>query len=96
MELTTRTGAVLEASGRGFKVARCNWLVEVPNGHPEPDSRADMFDIVDCGEVLRTHGADGRLCDAGHEFGNLEARLAPFGPEWEAERREAAEEGFHF
>lgn len=43
----------------------CTWLIEVPSGHPEPDSPADMTAIVECGGLV-TFRADGWDCEHGH------------------------------
>jgi hypothetical protein len=72
--------------------SRCPWLIAVPSGNPEPDSPADTIAHVECGAILRPYGPDGEICEAGHEFGNLERRLAPFGEQWEAEQTERYEE----
>jgi hypothetical protein len=74
--------------------AGCPWLIEVPSGNPEPDSKADTVKHVECGAILRPDGPDGEVCEAGHQFGNLERRLAPFGEEWQREQAEAAAEGY--
>lgn len=43
----------------------CGWLVEVPNGNPEPSCREDAYSIVECGNHA-VHDADGFECVAGH------------------------------
>lgn len=76
------------------EVIRCGWAIEVASGNPEPDSPADCWTTVDCGEPMRDggYGDDSVVCEAGHQFGGMERRLAPGGPEWEAEARAAYEE----
>lgn len=70
----------------------CTWLVLVPSGHPEPDSYADTVRETECGLPMEPYGRDGRRCEAGHEFGNLEDRYAPFGEAWQ-EELQAQQEG---
>jgi hypothetical protein len=74
----------------------CPWLIEVPSGNPEPDSPSDTIKHVACGALLRPDGPDGSVCEAGHQFGNLERRLGPFGDEWEREQTERDEAGYGF
>lgn len=74
--------------------ATCPWTVLVPSGHPEPDSEADRWKEVACDAPLHPDPPDGEVCDAGHRFGNLERRLAPFGEEWEREQAERVEGGY--
>lgn len=66
MERLTRTGAILLADARGvYAVWRCDWLVRVATGHPEPDSFADTFRDIPCGHIMRQ--VDGYpTCDGGH------------------------------
>lgn len=45
----------------------CTWLVEVPTGHPEPDSYADTVDVVECGAPTSTTADGGYACENGHE-----------------------------
>lgn len=73
----------------------CDWLVQVPNGNPEPDEPADCYDIVPCGARFRAHpGYPGvelgaaLVCDHGHDRLAIELALAPGGPEWRRETRE--------
>ena len=53
----------------------CTWLVEVPSGHPEPDSYADTVRIVECGHTARPVGA-GWECEAGHRYRGIEVEWA--------------------
>jgi hypothetical protein len=69
---------------------RCPWLIQVPNGNPEPDFPEDCYDIVECGALLRFDAPEGERCDHGHEFGNMERRCAPGGPEWQRDQMERA------
>lgn len=51
---------------------KCDALVQIPNGHPEPDSPSDLYDIVECGAKVTLIYRDGNLagheCEAGHYF----------------------------
>jgi hypothetical protein len=73
---------------------RCPWTILVASGHPEPDSPADTVREVACGAALHPDPPDGAVCDAGHQFGNLARRYAPFGEEWEREQADRYEGGW--
>lgn len=48
----------------------CDWLVEVPSGHPEPDFPSDLWITVECGAKLKRHPEfpeHGSICDHGHD-----------------------------
>jgi hypothetical protein len=58
----------------------CDWLVEVPTFHPEPDFPSDLYAIVPCGANVRSLDGTTTLghtaCDAGH------VRHTYGSPEW--------------
>jgi hypothetical protein len=69
------TGAILIADEKGvYRVHRCFDLVRVASGNPEPDSFADTFNDIPCGEIVRA--VDGRTtkveCDGGHQHTSYE------------------------
>jgi hypothetical protein len=66
----------------------CDWLVEVPNGNPEPDEPSDCYDILPCGARVRRHPVhpEGTLCEGGHDRLPNHIEFAPFGPAWEREQ----------
>ena len=74
---------------------KCPWLIEVASGNPEPDSYADTVMLVECELPLADggYGDDTLVCEAGHEFGGMQRRYAPYGPEWQREQLERAEGG---
>jgi hypothetical protein len=51
-------------------LATCGWMVEVPSGHPEPDSPADLYRTVTCDApeyaVDPTDADAGWFCTNGH------------------------------
>lgn len=83
---------VLVASDGSVEPFRCAWLVQVPNGNPEPDSIEDCYDIRECGARLRSHQdypnaepGEAMACGNGHEHLSYALDAAPFGPAWERE-----------
>jgi hypothetical protein len=76
----------------------CDWLIKVANNHPEPDSIEDCYDIVPCGSPMRDadYGDDTVVCGAGHEFGGMQRRSAPYGPDWQDEQRAMDDERYGF
>lgn len=76
--MASGTLAWVDDKGRA-EVMRCSWLVEVPNGNPEPDSRDDMYDVVECGGRVKGDPNGVTECEHGH-------RRAPYGSaeaEWD-------------
>jgi hypothetical protein len=74
----------------------CDWLVEVAVDNPEPDSPADLYEVVECGAELTDDGYGSWHCAAGHSHVSHED---PRRGEWEAQEaaRERAEEtGWRF
>lgn len=74
-------------------ILRCDWLVRVPSLNPEPDSEADCWREVECGETVRVHPdypnaplGDATVCDAGHDRLSMEIEHAPYGPAWQREQ----------
>jgi hypothetical protein len=65
------SGRIAYTDARGVAtLATCGWLVEVPSGHPEPDSPADCWTTVECGAPEFAIDGDaeaGWFCSAGHE-----------------------------
>lgn len=43
----------------------CTWEHMVPSNHPEPDSEADCWKVVQCGETV-SDIVDGWACEGGH------------------------------
>lgn len=72
---------------------RCNWLIEVRSGNPEPDFPEDLYRIVECGGELTVNKYGSWRCEHGHEHVSVAdpARWA-----WEAEQafNERHEEGY--
>lgn len=68
--LASGTLVDVDDAGRAT-ILTCSDLVRVFNGNPEPDSFADTFDDVECGEhLIALEGVsleDGQVCRAGHE-----------------------------
>lgn len=86
---TLASGTLVEVGGDGrATLLACPWWIEVPSGNPEPDSIADTVKIVECGARMKFDAPDGERCEYGHEFGNMELRYAPGGPEWQREEQE--------
>lgn len=87
-------GSVVDVDFKGKATfLTCNWLIEVPNGNPEPDSIEDTYDIVECGARFRVHPnypdvplGDALLCDNGHDRLACYIDLAPGGPAWQREQ----------
>jgi hypothetical protein len=60
--------AYTDEAGRAT-LATCGWLVEVPSGHPEPDSPADRWTTVTCDAPEYAIDGDpeaGWFCTNGH------------------------------
>ena len=56
----------------------CGWLIQRPNGHPEPTSASDCYDIVECGALVLTipGNPEGWQCTSGHMYRGIEAEWA--------------------
>ena len=90
------SGAIVEIDARGrAQFVTCDWLVEVPSGHPEPDSLADCFVLVGCGARVRVHPAylndprvedvmDATICENGHDRVSYASGLSA-DSDWERE-----------
>lgn len=91
---TLAGGWLVDVDDKGkAALLRCPWWVEVANNNPEPDSPSDCYDVVNCDARMRDggYGDDTIVCEHGHEFGGMERRLAPGGPEWQREAEERYE-----
>jgi hypothetical protein len=87
-ETVLRSGRIAHVDSRGrATLSTCPWLVEVPSNHPEPDSEADCWNIVECGAPLFAVDGDldaGWFCSHGHQH------LTYGSPRQQAEEREEA------
>jgi hypothetical protein len=79
---------MLHALMEAFMDTHCGWLIRVPTFHPEPDFPSDLWREVPCCAPMHFDPPNGERCEAGHVFGNMEQRYAPFGEEWNREREE--------
>lgn len=46
---------------------RCEWLIEVPSGNPEPDFPEDLYRVVECGAPITVNEFGSWRCEAGHK-----------------------------
>ena len=93
-----RTGRLVEVDEKGKATfLTCPWLIEVARVITEemaeagwyPDFPSDLVEIIECRGRMYADLPDGQRCEHGHEFGNMERRLGPWGTEWQREREEA-------
>lgn len=65
-----RSGRLADVDERGrAELVTCPWLVQVPSGHPEPDSEADCWLTIPCGAPAFAIDGDadaGWRCSNGH------------------------------
>jgi hypothetical protein len=64
------SGRIAYTDTRGVATLEtCTWMVEVPSGHPEPDSPSDCWTMVACGAPVYAINGDldtGYYCSEGH------------------------------
>lgn len=88
------SGTLVEVDEAGLATfPTCDWWVEVPTFHPEPDFPEDLYRIEECGARLhlregQTDPEAGFVCEGGHVREPLEEYLAPFGTAWQEEQLE--------
>lgn len=84
-ELHTGTLVEIYTDGRA-EIMRCDWMLRVPSGHPEPDSEADCWTYIECGGRQRYIEDGQRIeCEDGHRTGYTPEAARE---EWEREQTE--------
>ena len=72
------------------KLLRCDWIVRVPSGNPEPDFPEDLWTHLPCGGRMYAHpdflqDPGAWVCEHGHSYAGLENEVGAYGREWENE-----------